>query len=235
MSDLSPALQVRGLGFSVPTLDRQVNAAHALTILDDVSFSVARSEVVSVSGPSGSGKTSLLMLLAGLERPTRGDVSIVGTSLGGMSENALAAFRRRNVGIVFQSFHLLPGLSALENVLVPLELAGTMNAGAMARDMLDAVGLGARIGHRPGELSGGEQQRVALARALVARPPLLLADEPTGNLDPATGETIIEMMFDLRRHAETTLMLITHDPMLAARCDRQLHLRAGRLLPEDAA
>jgi putative ABC transport system ATP-binding protein len=206
--------------------------AGALTILQGVSLRVGDGEAVGIVGPSGSGKTSLLMLLAGLERPTRGTIRIGGTNLEDLDENALARFRRRMTGIVFQSFQLIPTMTALENVLVPLELAGRANGMTAATTALDSVGLGHRLGHLPTELSGGEQQRVALARAFVTRPRLLLADEPTGNLDTHTGAAVMDLLFSLQRQSGTTLLLITHDTALAARCDRCVHVRDGRLAPE---
>jgi putative ABC transport system ATP-binding protein len=242
----APAIVARGLcltvpGFKVPAGAGGINApgpkprAQALYILDNIDLRVEQGEVAAIVGPSGSGKTSLLMLMAGLEQPTGGTITVAGTDLGGLGENALAAFRRAQIGIVFQSFHLLPGLTALENVLVPLELAGAPDGMARARAALASVGLEARLAHRPAELSGGEQQRVALARALVARPALLLADEPTGNLDPASGAAVIDLMFGLRRQFGTTLVLVTHDSSLAARCDRQIRLQGGRVVQAEAA
>ncbi|MBN9305540.1 MAG: hypothetical protein BGO82_03520 [Devosia sp. 67-54] len=204
-----------------------------LHILRDVSFDVAAAQVVAIVGPSGSGKTSLLMLLGGLERPTKGKVAIAGQDLTGLSEDALAAFRRKTVGIVFQSFYLIPSLSAQDNVSLALEIAEPGLALAEARTRsaaaLAAVGLGDRIHHRPAALSGGEQQRVALARALIARPKLLLADEPTGNLDQNTGAQVIELMFDLARQQQAAVIFVTHDPGLAARADRVLTMTRGEL------
>ncbi len=190
-------------------------------------------EVVAIVGPSGSGKTSLLMLLAGLERPTAGSVVVAGKSLSGLSEDDLSVFRRETLGIVFQSFHLIPSLTALDNVGLALEIARPeMSLGAarkVAADTLASVGLGGRVDHRPAALSGGEQQRVGLARAMIADPPLLLADEPTGNLDQATGALVIDLMFDLARKKGTAVVLITHDPGLAARADRVFTMEAGVL------
>jgi len=183
-------------------------------------------------GPSGSGKTSLLMVLAGLERPTGGRVRLDGLDVTRMDEDALARLRRDRIGIVFQAFHLIPTMTAQENVAVPLELAGRPDADARATEALRAVGLGHRLGHLPGQLSGGEQQRVALARAFAPEPALLLADEPTGNLDHATGEVVMDLLFSLRARSGTTLLLITHDPRLAARCDRQVHLADGQIMQE---
>lgn len=204
----------------------------ALTILHAVTLRVAEGEALGIIGPSGSGKTSLLMLLAGLERPTRGTIRIAGTMLGDLNEDALARFRRETMGIVFQSFQLIPTMTALENVMVPLELAGRPDGATSARAALDAVGLGHRLDHLPGELSGGEQQRVALARAFVTRPRLLLADEPTGNLDSRTGAAVMDLLFNLQRRYGTTLLLITHDPALAARCDRRLRVDEGHVMSD---
>jgi putative ABC transport system ATP-binding protein len=206
-----------------------------LTIVDDVSFAVERGESLAIVGPSGSGKSTLLAILAGLETPTRGAVFLNGTELTALDEDGRAALRARRVGFVFQSFHLVPSLTALENVMLPLELAGLADAATTARAALDAVGLGARLGHYPRQLSGGEQQRVALARAFVGRPDLLFADEPTGNLDSATGAKVAELLFGLNRAAGTTLVLVTHERELARRCDRVLELDAGRLVGGNAA
>jgi len=204
-------------------------AAGAVNVLNGVSFTVDDGESVALLGPSGSGKTSLLMLIAGLERATAGIVRVADDDLGAMSEDALARFRARTMGIVFQSFHLVPTMTALENVAIPLELAGRDDAFDRARDRLAEVGLAARLSHYPGELSGGEQQRVALARAFALGPRLLLADEPTGNLDRATGETVIRLLFDLATDNGTTLFLVTHDEALAERCGRLLRLSDGRI------
>jgi len=203
--------------------------AGAVNILRGVSLRVAAGETVSVVGPSGSGKTTMLMLIAGLERPSSGRITIDGQNLGGMDEDALALFRRRTMGIVFQNFHLVPTMSALENVAVPGELAGMDDAFARAERGLEAVGLGHRLGHYPDQLSGGEQQRVALARAFAAGPRLLLADEPTGNLDRVTGEHVIELLFSLSAEHGTTLLLITHDDAVAARCRREVRIADGRI------
>ncbi|HHB80462.1 MAG TPA: ABC transporter ATP-binding protein [Aliiroseovarius sp.] len=203
--------------------------AGRIDILHDISLSVAPGERLGLTGPSGSGKSSLLMLMGGLERASAGVVQVSGQALGPMSEDALARFRRDRLSVVFQSFHLIPTMTALENVATPLELAGHKDAFDRARAGLAEVGLAARAGHYPSELSGGEQQRVALARALAPRPALLLADEPTGNLDSATGETIIQLLFDLSTRHGTTLVLVTHDAALAARCDRVVHLVDGRI------
>ncbi|WP_407927517.1 ABC transporter ATP-binding protein [Belnapia mucosa] len=206
-------------------------AAGEVNILRGVDLTVRRGEAVGLVGPSGSGKTSLLMLLAGLERPTGGELRVAGHDLAAMDEDALARFRRGHVGIVFQAFHLVPTMTALENVAVPLEFAGRRDAFARAREALAAVGLGHRVGHYPGELSGGEQQRVALARATVAEPPLLLADEPTGNLDRGTGAQVMELLFGLQARLGTTLLLITHDPVLAGRCGRVVRMEDGLVVP----
>ena len=200
-----------------------------VAILRGLSLAIEEGESLGVVGPSGSGKSTLLMVLAGLERASSGGVRVKGQELGAMSEDALALFRRKHVGIVFQSFHLIPTMTALENVAVPLELAGARDAFARAQTQLEAVGLGARLHHHPSQLSGGEQQRVALARAIAPRPSLLLADEPTGNLDAATGAGIIDFLFDLKAASGTTLLLITHDSELAKRCDRIARLRDGRI------
>ncbi len=204
-----------------------------LQILKNVSLEVAPAQVVAIVGPSGSGKTSLLMLLGALERPTAGKVRIAGQDLEGLSEDSLAAFRRKTLGIVFQSFYLIPSLTALDNVSLALEIAEPELSLAEARERsakaLDAVGLGSRIHHRPSALSGGEQQRVGLARAMIARPKLLLADEPTGNLDQNTGAKVIELMFDMARQQHAAVIFVTHDPALAARADRMLTMTRGEL------
>ena len=200
-----------------------------LTILDNVSFDIEPGEAVAIVGASGSGKTTLLGLLAGLDLPTAGQVLIDGVDLARLDEDGRAALRRRTVGFVFQSFQLLPALSALENVMLPLELAYAEDAEARAREILVRVGLGERLNHYPKHLSGGEQQRVALARAFVVRPKLLLADEPTGSLDATSGAQIIELLFTLNREQGTTLVLVTHDEALAARCTRVVRLAGGRI------
>ncbi|WP_439105131.1 ABC transporter ATP-binding protein [Celeribacter marinus] len=203
--------------------------AGRVEILHDISLDVAQGETVGLVGPSGSGKSSLLMLLGGLEQATGGTVSALGHDLTSMDEDQLARFRRDHMGVVFQSFHLIPTMTALENVATPLELAGAADAFDRAREELEAVGLGARMDHYPSQMSGGEQQRVALARAAAPRPAILLADEPTGNLDGTTGEAIINLLFGLRDRHGSTLVMVTHAPDLAARCDRVIHLRDGRL------
>ena len=204
--------------------------AGAVDILRGISLAVAAGESLALIGPSGSGKSSLLMVMAGLERATGGRVNALGQDLTRLDEDALARFRRGNMGVVFQSFHLIPTLTALENVAVPLEIAGAADAFARARTELGRVGLGARACHYPSQLSGGEQQRVALARASVSRPKLLLADEPTGNLDAANGAAIMDLLFDLRDAHGATLVMVTHAPELAARCDRVLKLADGLLV-----
>jgi putative ABC transport system ATP-binding protein len=198
-------------------------------ILKDVHLDIGSGEAIGLVGPSGSGKTTLLMVLAGLERTDTGSITVAGEDLTGLDEDALARFRGRNVGIVFQSFHLIPTMTALENVAVPLELAGNPKAFDRAREELAAVGLSERLNHYPAQLSGGEQQRVALARALAPNPAILVADEPTGNLDEATGKQIIELLFKGHVERGTTLVLVTHDNALAQRCDRVVRLRSGRI------
>ncbi len=202
--------------------------AGEVNILRGVNLTMRRGETVAVVGPSGSGKSTMMMVLAGLERATSGRVEVAGHDLGTMSEDELAVFRRDHVGIVFQSFHLVPTMTAIENVAIPLELAGRRDAFDRAREDLELVGLGHRLDHYPGQLSGGEQQRVAVARAFAAEPALLLADEPTGNLDGATGSRVIEVLFDLSAQRGATLLLITHDPALAERCDRIVGIADGR-------
>jgi putative ABC transport system ATP-binding protein len=203
--------------------------AGKVDILRDISLEVTRGETVGLVGPSGSGKSSLLMLMGGLERATGGSVQALGQDLTAMGEDALARFRRGHMGVVFQSFHLIPTMTALENVATPLELAGAADAFERAEAELTSVGLGDRVHHYPSQLSGGEQQRVALARAAAPRPDILLADEPTGNLDGANGQAIMDMLFGLRDLHGSTLVLVTHAPELAARCDRVVTLRDGRI------
>ncbi|GIX09520.1 ABC transporter ATP-binding protein [Elioraea sp.] len=222
-------IEVRDLEFTVASQAGKVN------ILRGITLSVAQGEAVGVVGPSGSGKSTLMMLLGGLDRPTAGSVRVAGHDLGAMDEDALARFRRDHVGIVFQSFHLVPTMTAEENVAIPLEFAGRRDAFARARTALETVGLGHRLRHYPAQLSGGEQQRVAIARAFVAEPALLLADEPTGNLDQTTGSAVIELLFGLRARHGTTLVLITHDPALAARCGRIVSLADGRVVADRPA
>ena len=218
-----PAVAMRGVDLS---LGRGAARVH---ILREVSLTIGKGEAAGIVGASGSGKSTLLMIMAGLERPDKGEVEIDGVKLGQMNEDALARFRGRRIGIVFQSFHLIPTMTALENVAAPLELAGAGDARERARAELAEVGLGGRLSHYPAQLSGGEQQRVALARALSPRPSLLIADEPTGNLDEATGRAIIELIFDLRARRGATLALVTHDSALASRCDRVIGMRSGRI------
>lgn len=225
MTEESPKPIVR-----VAQLSKQVTTGDsALTILHDVSFTVNAGEAVAVVGASGSGKSTLLGLLAGLDTPTSGSVSISGEQLFTLDEDGRAALRARLVGFVFQSFNLLPAMTGLENVMLPLELAGESGAAASAKALLERVGLGGRLTHYPKQLSGGEQQRVAIARAFSTRPALLLADEPTGNLDATTGAAIIDLMFELNRERGTTLILVTHDLELSRRCGRALRLVAGEL------
>jgi putative ABC transport system ATP-binding protein len=201
-----------------------------LAILSDVSLAILRGESVAIMGASGAGKSTLLALLAGLDEPTSGTVRLAGNELTALDEDGRAAVRARHVGFVFQSFHLLPSLTALENVMLPLELAGRADARSAAHETLDKVGLAGRVGHYPRQLSGGEQQRVAIARAFVARPDVLFADEPTGNLDTTTGERIMDLLFGLNAAAGATLVLVTHDRTLASRCGRIILLDAGRVV-----
>jgi putative ABC transport system ATP-binding protein len=218
-----PVIALNGINLS---LGRGAARVH---ILKDIDLHIGSGEAVGLVGSSGSGKSTLLMVMAGLERPDSGTVVVAGENLGMLGEDALARFRGRNVGIVFQSFHLIPTMTALENVAVPLELAGAADARERAARELAAVGLAARAHHYPAELSGGEQQRVALARALAPAPAILIADEPTGNLDETTGAEIIDLIFDGQVRRRTTLVLVTHDPGLARRCDRVLRMRSGRI------
>ena len=221
------ALQVRGLGKRVSLPDGE------LVILEGIGFRIAHGDTVAVVGASGSGKSTLLSLLAGLDLPSDGSVHLDGAALAEMDEDGRARVRGDKVGFVFQSFQLLPSLTALENVMLPLELRGDRDVEAPARAILEKVGLGQRLGHYPRQLSGGEQQRVALARAFVSEPSLLFADEPTGNLDTHTGEAIIELLFALNQDFGTTLVLVTHDEQLAARCSRRLRLDSGRLVADE--
>ena len=206
------------------------DATGTLTILHDIGFTLRARESAAIVGASGSGKSTLLAIIAGLDVPTTGQVILAGTDLFALNEDQRAEVRAQHLGFVFQSFQLLANLTALENVMLPLELMGRGDARRQATEMLQRVGLGERLGHYPKVLSGGEQQRVALARAFVVRPAVLLADEPTGSLDFATGETVMALMFELNREAGTTLVMVTHDRAIAARCDRQLKIEAGRLL-----
>jgi putative ABC transport system ATP-binding protein len=215
---------------SISNLDLSLGTGAArVHILKDISLRVGSGEAIGLIGPSGSGKSTLLMVMAGLERPDKGEVVVNGTSFNALDEDGLARFRGRHVGIVFQSFHLIPTMTALENVAVPLELAGRADAMARATRELEAVGLGHRLHHYPTQLSGGEQQRVALARALAPDPAILVADEPTGNLDESTGSQIVDLLFAQHAQRGMTLVLVTHDNALAHRCDRVVRLRSGRI------
>jgi putative ABC transport system ATP-binding protein len=212
-------------------VDKQVSSPEGpLTILSRINLSIVAGESVAIVGASGAGKSTLLALLAGLDEPSGGKIWLNGAELTRLDEDGRAALRAKHVGFVFQSFHLVPSLTALENVMLPLELAGRKDARGAALEVLQKVGLSARKGHYPNQLSGGEQQRVAIARAFVTRPALLFADEPTGNLDTATGERVIDLLFDLNAASGTTLVLVTHDKSIAARCQRVIHLDAGRIV-----
>ena len=225
---VDPILRLAGVHLKLASQAGEVN------ILRGVDLSVAPGETVAVVGPSGSGKSTMMMIVAGLERPTQGEVHVAGQNLTTLDEDGLALFRRRSIGIVFQAFHLIPTMTALENVAIPLEFAGDTKAWVKAKAALESVGLGHRLTHYPGQMSGGEQQRTALARAVVAEPKLLLADEPTGNLDATTGVGIVDLMFDLQKKFGTSLLLITHDATLARRCDRAVRMDDGRLSPLNA-
>ena len=217
-------VEIRNLHLSL------IGGAGPVNILRGVDLSVKSGETISIVGPSGAGKTTLLMALSGLERPSSGQVRIAETDLTAISEDDLARFRRRHVGIVFQSFHLVPTMTALENVSLPLEFAAAADPAGQAKAALEETGLGDRLHHFPGELSGGEQQRVALARAFVANPSLLLADEPTGNLDRETGIMVMDLLFSLQKEHGTTLVLVTHDETLASRCNRSIQMIDGRMM-----
>jgi putative ABC transport system ATP-binding protein len=218
-----PAIALAGVNLSLG------QGAARVHILKDIGLNIGRGEAIGLIGPSGSGKSTLLMVMAGLERPDSGSVNVTGENLNALDEDGLARFRGRNVGIVFQSFHLIPTMTALENVAVPLELAGVSDANDRAARELTSVGLADRLHHYPAQLSGGEQQRVAVARALAPGPAILVADEPTGNLDETTGQQIIDLLFAGHAKHGTTLILVTHDPALAARCARVIRLRSGRI------
>lgn len=224
MAEADPLLEARSLTKKVTSPEGE------LTILDDVSFALGRGESAAIVGPSGAGKSTLLALLAGLDEPTAGQVWLNGIELGSLDEDGRAELRNREVGFVFQSFHLLPSLTAIENVLLPLELCGAVNAQGAAREALERVGLSHRLRHYPKQLSGGEKQRVAIARAFVGGPSLLFADEPTGNLDNKTGAFVLDLLFDLNAASGTTLVLVTHDLEAARRCDVLIELSAGRLV-----
>ncbi|AHK02531.1 MULTISPECIES: ABC transporter ATP-binding protein [Rhizobium/Agrobacterium group] len=211
------------------------NAAASVHVLKSIDLAIGESEAVGIVGPSGSGKSTLLMVLAGLERLDSGEIVIAGTELHKLGEDALADFRGKNIGIVFQSFHLIANMTALENVAVPLELANVPNPFEIAKRELVAVGLGERLNHYPGQLSGGEQQRVAIARALAPSPAVLIADEPTGNLDADTGQQIADLLFSKQAERGMTMILVTHDPSLAARCSRQIKVRSGEIEGDSAA
>jgi putative ABC transport system ATP-binding protein len=229
MQNSAPAINMEDVTLTLSS------AAGPVNILAGITLRVAGGETVALLGPSGSGKSSLLMVAAGLEAATSGRVTVAGTDITRMSEDGLARFRRGHVGIVFQSFHLIQTMTALENVAVPLELAGASDAFERARTELEAVGLGARLDHYPGQLSGGEQQRVALARAIAPRPAVLFADEPTGNLDGQTGADVIALLFALHARAQTTLFLVTHEENLAGRCERIVRLKDGRIVADSRA
>ncbi|MGZ5928708.1 MAG: ABC transporter ATP-binding protein [Rhizomicrobium sp.] len=228
-ADKLPAILLDKVALTLPS------AAGPVNILHDVSLAVPAGQTVALTGPSGSGKSSLLMVAAGLERPSGGRITIAGTDITNMGEDAAARFRRGRVGIVFQSFHLIPTMTALENVAVPLELNGTDNAWDLAAAELKAVGLAGRGHHYPGQLSGGEQQRVALARAMAPRPRILFADEPTGNLDSGNGEAIADLLFALNAERGATLFLVTHEENLARRCQRVVRLESGRIVTDEIA
>ena len=235
MNDVSQDDSVAGPAIALAGVNLSLGSGAArVHILKDINLHIGRGEAIGLVGPSGSGKSTLLMVMAGLERPDSGAVAVAGEDLTGLDEDALARFRGRNIGIVFQSFHLIPTMTALENVAVPLEMAGVADANERAARELAAVGLADRLGHYPAHLSGGEQQRVAVARALAPNPAILVADEPTGNLDEDTGQQIIDLLFAGHKERGTTLVLVTHDAALARRCDRVVRLRSGRLETPEA-
>ncbi|MEM6901750.1 MAG: ABC transporter ATP-binding protein [Pseudomonadota bacterium] len=225
-SSSEPVIELDGVHVTLGSEAGPVN------ILKGIDLAIPAGRTVSIVGPSGSGKSTMMMVIGGLERPTEGTVTVAGQNLAKLDEDGLAQFRRDHIGIVFQAFHLVPTMTALENVAIPLEFAGRSDAFEVAEKELELVGLGHRLTHYPGQLSGGEQQRVALARAFAVQPKLLLADEPTGNLDGATGDRVIELMFDLAAKRGTTVLLITHDPALAAKCDSQIRLSDGLIEAE---
>jgi putative ABC transport system ATP-binding protein len=235
MSEMSPVERPEAASLSIISVEHVfksvTDSTGTLTILRDIHFSLAARETAAIVGASGSGKSTLLSIIAGLDTPTQGTVRLVGQDIFALSEDDRAALRAQKVGFVFQSFQLMANLTALENVMLPLELSGVRGARAQATDMLARVGLGQRLGHYPRVLSGGEQQRVALARAFVVQPAVLLADEPTGSLDFATGETVMQLMFDLNQELGTTLVLVTHDQAIAARCQRKITIEAGQVVP----
>ncbi len=228
-SGREPIVELTGVHLHLASAGGEVN------ILRGLDLSVTAGETIGVVGPSGSGKSTMVMIIAGLERPTSGTVRVAGNDLARLNEDALALFRRRSVGIVFQAFHLVPTMTAVENVAVPLEFARVADAFDRAQASLETVGLGNRLAHYPAQLSGGEQQRVAIARAFATEPALLLADEPTGNLDGETGEQVIDVLFEQAERNATTLLLITHDTTIARRCSRVVHLRDGRIVDESAS
>ena len=233
-AEVDAGREARAVIVRAEALTKQVATPdHELTIVHEASFAIREGEAVAIVGASGSGKSTLLGLLAGLDVPSAGRAWIDGCDLTSLDEDGRALLRGRMVGFVFQSFQLLPALTALENVMLPLELSGGADAASRARAVLERVGLGERLGHYPRQLSGGEQQRVAVARAFVSEPRVLFADEPTGNLDSATGEQVIELLFEMNREHGTTLVLVTHDADLARRCDRRLHISAGAITHED--
>jgi len=223
----APLVSLAGTRLAYPSAEGDVE------VLNGVDLSVAPGEIVALTGPSGSGKSSLIAVIGGLERPTGGLTHVLGLDMASIGERERTQLRRRDVGVVFQSYHLVPAMTAVQNVALPLMLAGQRNARSAAAKMLQRVGLGHRLTHRPSALSGGEQQRVAVARAFIAQPALVLADEPTGNLDQKTGNAVAEMMFDLTRNAGAAMLLVTHDAALASRCDRVLAIDQGRIVASD--